>query len=59
MTKELASKTGEQRKLAIVLDGEVVSAPGIAYDVDPNVRITGGDAAISMGNTIQVNQQII
>lgn len=50
LTKELASKTGEQRKLAIVLDGEVVSAPGIAYDVDPNVGITGGNAAISMVN---------
>ena len=51
LTKDLASKSGEQRKLAIVLDGEVVSAPGIAYDVDPNVGITGGNAAISMGNT--------
>ena len=50
LTKELASNTGEQRKLAIVLDGEVVSAPGIAFDVDPNVGITGGNAAISMGN---------
>jgi len=29
---------------------EVVSAPGIAFDVDPTVGITGGTAAISMGN---------
>ena len=50
LTKELASKSGDQRKIAIVLDGEVVSAPGIAFDVDPNVGITGGTAAISMGN---------
>jgi len=50
LTKDLAGKNGEQRKLAIVLDGEVVSAPGIAFDVDPNVGITGGNAAISMGN---------
>tara|TARA_X000000368_G_scaffold137129_1_gene107788 strand:- start:3714 stop:5159 length:1446 start_codon:yes stop_codon:yes gene_type:complete len=51
LTKKLASNQGEQRKLAIVLDGEVVSAPGIAFDVDPNVGITGGNAAISMGNS--------
>ena len=50
LTKKLASNQGEQRKLAIVLDGEVVSAPGIAFDVDPNTGITGGNAAISMGN---------
>ncbi len=50
LTKYLASKQGEQRKLAIVLDGEVVSAPGIAFDVDPSIGITGGNAAISMGN---------
>lgn len=51
LTKELARKSGEQRKIAIVLDGEVVSAPGIAFDVDPDVGITGGNAAISMGNS--------
>ncbi len=50
LTKKLASQNGEQRKLAIVLDGEVVSAPGVAFDVDPSVGITGGTAAISMGN---------
>ena len=50
LTKKLANENGEQRKLAIVLDGEVVSAPGIAFDVDPTVGITGGTAAISMGN---------
>ena len=50
LTKKLANENGEKRKLAIVLDGEVVSAPGIAFDVDPSVGITGGTAAISMGN---------
>ena len=50
LTKKLASETGDRRKLAIVLDGEVVSAPGIAFGVDPTVGITGGTAAISMGN---------
>ena len=50
LTKKLASENGDRRKLAIVLDGEVVSAPGIAFGVDPTVGITGGTAAISMGN---------
>ena len=50
LTKKLASLSGEQRKLAIVLDNEVISAPGIAIDVDPNTGITGDTAAISMGN---------
>ncbi len=53
LTKQLASLTGEQRKLAIVLDSQVISAPGIALDVNPNVGITGGTAAISMGNADQ------
>jgi|TARA_B100001094_G_scaffold210155_1_gene204049 protein-export membrane protein SecD len=53
LTKKLASLSGEQRKLAIVLDNEVISAPGIAIDVDPNTGITGDTAAISMGNADQ------
>jgi len=53
LTKKLASLAGEQRKLAIVLDSEVISAPGIALDVNPNTGITGGTAAISMGNADQ------
>jgi len=53
LTKQLASYFGEQRKLAIVLDGQVISAPGIALDVNPEIGITGGTAAISMGNTDQ------
>ena len=53
LTKKLASLTGDQRKLAIVLDSEVISAPGIALDVNPNTGITGGTAAISMGNADQ------
>ena len=51
LTKKLASEIGERRRLAIVLDGEIVSAPGIALDVNPDIGITGGTAAISMGNT--------
>ena len=53
LTKKLASFVGEQRKLAIVLDSRVISAPGIALDVNPNTGITGGTAAISMGNADQ------
>ena len=53
LTKELASNTGEQRKLAIVLDEQVISAPGVAFDVNPDVGITGGTASISMGNADQ------
>jgi len=53
LTKKLASLSGDQRKLAIVLDSEVISAPGIAIDVDPNTGITGDTAAISMGNADQ------
>ena len=50
LTKKLAKEIGDKRRLAIVLDGEIVSAPGIAIDVNPDVGITGGSAAISMGN---------
>jgi protein-export membrane protein SecD len=53
LTKELASNIGEQRKLAIVLDEQVISAPGVAFDVNPDVGITGGTASISMGNADQ------
>ena len=53
LTKELASNTGEQRKLAIVLDEQVISAPGVAFDVNPDIGITGGTASISMGNVDQ------
>ncbi len=38
-----------RRQVAIVLDGEVVSAPQVAEDVDPNVGISGGSASITMG----------
>jgi len=51
LTKQLAQELGEQRKLAIVLDGKVVSAPSISYEVDPNIGIDGGTAAITVGNS--------
>mgnify|MGYP002701093996 FL=1 len=53
LTKELASNIGEQRKLAIVLDEQVISAPGVAFDVSPDTGITGGTASISIGNADQ------
>ena len=52
LTKRLASYFGEQRKLAIVLDGHNFRTR-IALDVNPEIGITGGTAAISMGNTDQ------
>ena len=51
LTKKLAREESERRKLAIVLDGLVVSAPSISYEVDPNIGISGGTAAITIGNT--------
>lgn len=51
LTKKLAQESGEQRKLAIVLDGKVVSAPSISYEVSPEEGISGGTAAITVGNT--------
>ena len=52
-TKLLASyPIGDfRRQFAIVLDGTVQSAPGVATTVDPNVGITGGSAVITLGAT--------
>ncbi|MFQ5968201.1 MAG: protein translocase subunit SecD [Acidimicrobiia bacterium] len=52
VTRTLASFgfNDPRRQLAIVLDGEVVSAPGIAQTVDPTEGITGGSATITMGS---------
>jgi preprotein translocase subunit SecD len=44
-----------RRQIAIILDGEVVSAPQVNEDVDPNVGISGGSAIITMGTG--ANQQ--
>lgn len=38
-----------RRQIAIVLDGEVVSAPQVAADVDPNIGIAGQNPVITMG----------
>ena len=39
------------RRVAIVLDGEVITAPQVNTGVDPNQGITGGTAQITMGAT--------
>ncbi len=51
LTKVAASfPSGDpRRQIAIVLDGEVVSAPQVNIDVDPAVGISGGSAVITMG----------
>jgi protein-export membrane protein SecD len=45
-----------QRRIAIVLDGEVVASPGVAQDVGPE-GITGGEAQITFGGTPEDEQQ--
>ena len=51
ITGELACKdpADPQRRFAIVLDGIVESAPGVAEDVACNVGIKGGQAVITTG----------
>ncbi|HKY48390.1 MAG TPA: protein translocase subunit SecD, partial [Acidimicrobiia bacterium] len=45
-----------QRRIAIVLDGEVVASPGVAQDVGAE-GITGGEAQITFGGTAADEQQ--
>jgi preprotein translocase subunit SecD len=45
-----------QRRIAIVLDGEVVASPGVAQDVGPE-GITGGEAQITFGGTAEDEEQ--
>ena len=45
-----------QRRIAIVLDGEVVASPGVAQDVGAE-GITGGEAQITFGGTAEDEQQ--
>jgi protein-export membrane protein SecD len=46
-----------RRQIAIVLDGAVISAPGVSTDVTPGVGITGGQAVITMGSSSDAQQQ--
>ncbi len=51
MTKQAAAfpQLDPRRQIAIVLDGEVISAPEVSLDVDPATGITGGEAIITVG----------
>ena len=46
-----------RRQIAIVLDGEVVSAPEVNIDVSPDVGISGGSALITMGGGTSQQQE--
>lgn len=46
-----------RRQIAIVLDGAVISAPGVSTDVTPGVGITGGQAVITMGTSSDAQQE--
>jgi protein-export membrane protein SecD len=46
-----------RRQIAIVLDGEIVSAPPVSIEVDPNVGISGGSAVITMGGGADQQQE--
>jgi protein-export membrane protein SecD len=46
-----------RRQIAIVLDGEVISAPAVNPDVSPDVGIAGGSAIITMGADPDSQQQ--
>lgn len=59
MTAEAASyPIGDpRRQIAIVLDGEVVSAPGVNPDVSPQTGIPGGSALITVGSDQAAQQE--
>jgi preprotein translocase subunit SecD len=58
VTKELAAySVGDaRRRFAIVLDGDVQSAPQMDADITPETGIPGGRAVITMGNAGNVEQ---
>ncbi|HUU62164.1 MAG TPA: SecD/SecF family protein translocase subunit, partial [Acidimicrobiia bacterium] len=58
VTKELAgfSVGDDRRRFAIVLDGEVQSAPQMDADITPETGIAGGRAVITMGTGGNVEQ---
>ncbi len=59
LTAEAASyPVGDpRRQIAIVLDGEVVSAPSVNPDVSPETGITGGQALITLGSDTDAQQE--
>lgn len=59
LTAEAASyPVGDpRRQIAIVLDGEVVSAPAVNPDVSPTTGISGGQALITMSGSQDAQQE--
>ncbi|MFH2071677.1 MAG: SecD/SecF family protein translocase subunit, partial [Actinomycetota bacterium] len=59
VTKELSTFAyGEpQRQFAIVLDGEVITAPSMAEDIGPGEGIPGDTAIITLGNPENPEQE--
>ncbi len=59
LTAEAASfPVGDpRRQIAIVLDGEVISAPAVNPDVSPATGITGGSALITLGTAEDAQQE--
>ncbi|RSN71188.1 MULTISPECIES: protein translocase subunit SecD [Actinomadura] len=47
MTAEAACKAGDERRAAIVLDGRVISSPGVVQSVPCGVGISGGSTQIT------------
>ncbi|QFG25687.1 protein translocase subunit SecD [Actinomadura sp. WMMB 499] len=47
MTAEAACKAGDERRAAIVLDGRVISSPGVVQSVQCGVGISGGSTQIT------------
>ncbi|MEW2352811.1 protein translocase subunit SecD [Spirillospora sp. NPDC029432] len=47
MTAKAACGMGDDRRIAIVLDGEVISSPAVTQDVQCNIGITGGSTQIT------------
>lgn len=45
------------RRIAIVLDGTVLTAPPVAAEIDPGVGITGGQASIGIGSDTAAQQE--
>lgn len=46
-----------RRQIAIVLDGEVITSPGVNTSVSPDTGITGGTAQITMGRSDSDQQE--
>jgi protein-export membrane protein SecD len=46
-----------RRQIAIILDGEVISAPSVNPDVSPETGISGGRALITIGSDTEAQQE--